>query len=312
MRTLAAVFVVSLCGCGPLEATVDESEGVEAEAEAGLQAVPGLRGRPLDLDVAQWNVMWLGNTSFGPTDEAGQNARVANLIRSANVDLWALQEVSSQDAFDALVRAVPGASGLAATDPRVPDGLRFYSSQEQRPALLFKTRAVRVRSARLVLTSDATTFAGRPPLEAQLTVTINRKQLDLTVVVVHLKSGPGLDDRERRERASGLLAAHVATLTEPTLVLGDWNDSLGRSIAGPKLAPPFANFTPAEGTWLTRKLEDEGRPSSVFGSFIDHALATPLLAPRHQSSTVHDPRAVFPSFSRDTSDHFPVLHVFSM
>lgn len=312
MRTLAAVFVVSLCGCGPLEATVDEPGDVDAATEAGLQAVPGLRGHPLALDVAQWNVMWLGNTSFGPTDEAGQTARVANLIRSANVDLWALQEVASQDAFDALVRAVPGASGLAATDPRVADGLRFYSSQEQRPALLFKTRAVRVRSARLVLTADATTFAGRPPLEAQLTVTINRQQLDLTVVVVHLKAGPGLDDRDRREQASALLAAHVATLTGPTLVLGDWNDSLGRSIAGPKLASPFANFTPTDGTWLTRKLEDAGLASSVFGSFIDHALATPSLAPRHQGSTVHDPRVVFPTYGRDTSDHFPVLHVFSM
>ena len=312
MRTLAAVFVVSLCGCGPLEATVDETGDVEAEAEAGLEAVPGLRGRPLDLDVAQWNVMWLGNTTFGPTDEAGQNARVATIIRSANVDLWALQEVSSQDAFDALVRAVPGASGLSATDPRVPDGLRFYSSQEQRPALLFKTRAVQVRSARLVLTADATTFAGRPPLEAQLTVTINRKQVELTVIVVHLKAGPGLDDRDRRERASALLAAHVASLTGHTLVLGDWNDSLGRSIAGPKVAPPFANFTTTDGTWLTRKLEDAGFASSVFGSFIDHALATPSLVPRYQGSTVHDPRGVLPTYSRDTSDHFPVLHVFSM
>lgn len=311
MRTTPAAVLAALLflGCGPQDALIDDLEA--EEAEVGQALVAGLRGRPLGLDVAQWNVMWLGNTRFGPTDEADQLARVSALIRSANVDLWALQEVSSQAAFDALVAQVPGSEGLAATDPRVSGGTSWYSHEEQRPALLFKTRAVTLNSARLVLTGSASTFAGRPPLEANLSIHINRKTFDLTVIVLHLKAGTGLDDRARRVTASALLQAHVATLSGPVMVLGDWNDRLHGSIA-PGQTSPFENWTSSPTTWVTEPLEGQGLASSVFGSFIDHALVTPALLARHQGSSVFDPRAGFPNYRNTTSDHFPVLHLFTM
>ena len=311
MKTnLAAVFaVVLLCvGCGPQDALIDDPGSDDASVAQAL--VAGLRGRAQALDVAQWNVMWLGNTHFGPTDEADQLARVSAVIRSGNVDLWALQEVSSQAAFDGLVAQVPGYSGLAATDPRVVDGTRYYSSEEQRPALLFKTRAVTVNSARLVLTEAAQTFAGRPPLEAQLSIHINRKNLDLTVIVLHLKAGPGLDDRARRAQASVLLAQHVATLSGPVMVLGDWNDATLSSIT-PGQPSPFSNWH-SPMTWLTQPLEAQGLSSSVFGSFIDHALVTPQLKSRHAGTSVFDLRPVLPDYRKNTSDHFPVLHFFTL
>ncbi|MFT3707063.1 MAG: hypothetical protein QM817_05275 [Archangium sp.] len=308
--TLAAVLAVSVwcLGCGPQDAVIDEDLG--DEAEVGRELVAGLRGRPLGFDVAQWNVMWLGNTEFGPTDESDQNRRVGELIKSGNIDLWALTEVSSQAAFDELVTRVPGYAGLAATDPRVAGGTASYSVQEQRPALLYKTRAVTVRDARLILTDEASTFAGRPPLEAELTVTINRKTLELTVIVVHLKAGPGTDDRARRQRASELVEAHVKTLRGEVLVIGAWNDATTRSIAGG--ASPFTNWDDSGLTWLTRPLEEQGLRSSIFGSFIDQAIATPVLAAKRDSSTVTDPRATLPDYARTTSDHFPVLHLFSL
>ena len=191
------------------------------------------------------------------------------------------------------------------------EGTRYYSSEEQRPALLFKTRAVTVNAAKLVLTDNATTFAGRPPLEANLTIHINRKTFDLTVIVLHLKAGTGLDDRARRLTASELLQAHVATLSGPVLVLGDWNDQTLTSIVRGQLSP-FENWRTSHTTWLTQSLESQGLVSSVFGSFIDHALVTPTLLNRHVSSTVFDPRPVLPNYRNNTSDHFPVLHVFTM
>jgi endonuclease/exonuclease/phosphatase family metal-dependent hydrolase len=309
MKTNLAAFAVLLfLGCGPQEAFLEDVE--DGEAELGSELIAGLRGRPYGLDVAQWNVMWLGNTQFGPTDEADQLTRVAAVIRSANVDLWALQEVSSQTSFDALSGQISGFEGLAATDPRVAEGTRFYSSQEQRPAILFKTRAVSVNSARLILTGSATTFAGRPPLEVSLNVHINRKAFELTVIVLHLKAGTGVDDRERRYQASRLLQTHVATLSGPVLVLGDWNDNLTKSIV-PGATSPFENWR-SSGTWITQSLEQQGLASSVFGSFIDHAFVTPALLNRHLETQVFDPRPVLPGYRGNTSDHFPVLHFFTM
>jgi endonuclease/exonuclease/phosphatase family metal-dependent hydrolase len=306
----AAVLVVLLfSACGPQEAFLEE-EGGEA-AEVGSELIAGLRGRPLGLDVAQWNVMWLGNTAFGPTDEADQLARVSAVIRSGNVDLWALQEVSSQSTFDSLTRSVPGFEGLAATDPRIVDGTRYYSSQEQRPALLFKTRAVTLNSARLILTESASAFAGRPPLEANLTVHINRKEFQLTVIVVHLKAGADADDRFRRETSSLLLQTHVATLSGPVLVLGDWNDNVTKSIVLGANSP-FENWRATSGSWLTRSLEESGAASSVFGSFIDHAWSSSSLSNRYEETQVFDPRPVLPGYRSNTSDHFPVLHFFGM
>ncbi|MBL8914783.1 MAG: endonuclease/exonuclease/phosphatase family protein [Archangium sp.] len=309
--TLAAVLAVSvfIMGCGPQDAIVDDV--YDDEAEAGQELIDGLRGRPLGLDVAQWNVMWLGNTEFGPTNETDQNERVGALIKSANVDLWALTEVSNQASFDQLVARVPGYAGLAATDPRVAGGTASYSIQEQRPALLYKTRAISVRTARLILTDQASTFAGRPPLEAELSVTINRKTLDLTVIVVHLKAGPGLDDRARRLRASELLETHVKTLSGEVLVIGDWNDATTRSIASGQTSP-FTNWSDSGLTWLTQPLEEQGQKSSIFGSFIDHAIATPGLLGKRDSTTVTDPRPTIPNYANTTSDHFPVLHLFSL
>lgn len=310
--TLAVVLAVSvfIMGCGPQDAIVDDA--FDEEAEAGQELIAGLRGRPLGLDVAQWNVMWLGNTAFGPTNEVDQNERVGALIKSANVDLWALTEVADQAAFDQLVTRVPGYAGLSATDPRVAGGTASYSIQEQRPALLYKTRAISVRSARLILTDQASTFAGRPPLEAELSVTINRKTLDLTVIVVHLKAGTGTDDRARRLRASELLETHVKTLSGEVLVIGDWNDATTRSIAGSTQTSPFTNWDDSGLSWLTRPLEEQGARSSIFGSFIDHAIATPGLLSKRDSTTVTDPRPTMPDYANTTSDHFPVLHLFSL
>lgn len=305
MKTLLPLcFVLSACGVS--EAEFDDPASSESTTGALGAIVPGLRGTPSTFDVAQWNVLWLGNTHQGPTDEALQLARVSEVLRSANVELWALQEVSSQAAFDSLVASLPGMGGLSATDPSIPDGTRFYRSDEQRPALIYKRRAVTVTDARLILTEAQDDFAGRPPLQVALEVSINRQVTRMTVIVVHLKASGGVEDKARRARSAVALARHLETLQGTVMILGDWNDGLTRSISGGP--SPFPTFDGAE--WLTLELERRGEVSSVFGSFIDHALVTKDLFDRHRSTTVHDLRPARPDARTTTSDHFPVLHVF--
>lgn len=300
---------VAVSACGTSVADLEDVPPNEAESAAGeLGAiVPGLRGSPTTLDIAQWNVLWLGNEQQGPSDEALQLARVSEVLRSANVELWALQEVSSQPAFERLVASLPGMGGISATDPSIADGTRFYRSDEQRPALIFKRRAVTVSDARLILTSAQQDFAGRPPLQVTLEVNINRQVTPLTVIVVHLKASSGVEDKARRARSAVALAQHLSTLRGSVLIIGDWNDGLTRSISGG--LSPFPEFEGAE--WLTLGLEQRGEASSVFGSFIDHALVTKDLVDRHRSTTVHDLRSARPDARTTTSDHFPVLHVFT-
>jgi endonuclease/exonuclease/phosphatase family metal-dependent hydrolase len=263
------------------------------------------------VDIGSWNVEWFGAPDLGPTDELAQQTNVKNVLKQTNLDLMGLVEVVSEDAFKKLLAGLPAYDGLIVTDPRVPNGDGFYSAREQKVALLFKRRFT-VDSARLVVTEQSYSFAGRPPMEVHLSFTEGGQARTLIVIVAHFKAMANLDGYTRRIAAANALKQYL-DVTYPTkwvLTVGDFNDDIDSSTYQHKPSPfaPFVVDTAYRFT--TDALSAAGTSTTAtFSSTIDHHLATNELAARFVdgSAKVLRPEAWVADYALKTSDHYPVL-----
>ena len=144
------------------------------------------------IDMATWNLEWFGDPANGPTNETQQAANIRAAIAAADLDLWAVQEVVSASAFRSLVAALPGYGGVLANDPAVVGGAASYSDfndAEQKVGLLVKSAVASVIGARVILTERDFDFAGRPPVEFRLRVTLGGVVDTIPVIVLHAKAG---------------------------------------------------------------------------------------------------------------------------
>ncbi len=232
------------------------------------------------------------------------------------MDLWSVQEVVDPAHFAALVASLPGYGGLLATDPVVTDGARYYSDfdgQEQKVGLIYKASVATVRSARVILGAQEREFAGRPPVEVELFVTVDGRQFELILILVHAKAGSGQPDWEQRNAAAALLKDYLDR-TNPAgqvMVVGDFNDDVDVSITPPNPSP-YKRFVDDSTAYFvpTKALTDAGKSSTVdFTEMIDHHLVTDELKGAYlpNSAEVFPADQYLASYRRTTSDHYPVL-----
>jgi len=227
------------------------------------------------------------------------------------VEFWALQEMASEEAFDALLVAL-GAdwNGNLAT---------LHSGQ--RVAFVYDTRVVsQVGAAAHILESYDHAFASRPPLELDIDVALPDTTVRIRMITLHMKAFGDVESRDRREEAAGRLKNRLDFLYPPDLaiiVLGDFNDELTGSITVGRDSP-YAEFV-ADGDnylFLTLPLEQANTgtfcgssASCLGGSTIDHILISNELideaggqaAARYEAAITGIPGFVF-----NTSDHAPV------
>lgn len=301
------LLLLVLAACGP-DLAVIEGDGADTTLDAELRAQE-LRGL---VSIASWNVEWFGDRDEGPLDEDLQLANVTRVAVALRADLLGLVEVVDEAHFRRLLTALPAYEGLLVTDPRVANGAAYYSASEQKVALLFKRRFT-VTSARLVATEAASDFAGRPPMEVQLSFTEGGAPRTLVVVVSHWKAMANYDGWSRRTRAS-VAYKRWLDATWPSrwvLTIGDFNDDIDASTYQGRLTP-FSNFTADARSYrfTTSSLTASGTSTTVgFRSTIDHHLATDELAARFVEGTaaVVRPEAWVPNYALTTSDHYPVL-----
>lgn len=281
--------------------------------ELGSAVVVPPRGEPGTLDVGEWNLEWFGSTTEGPTNEELQLANVRDVILGSDLDLWALSEVVSKGHFDQLVAQLPGYQGFLANDPIVASGSAYYSVREQKVGILFKSDVIAVQSARLVATADSYQFAGRPPLEVELTATIGGTSMSFVVIVLHAKAMGDSASYNRRVKGSFAIATYLDT-TRPidrVLLAGDLNDDVDTSIRSGQPSP-YQNFVDDASayTFPTKLLSDSGQRTTVHGSqTIDHHMITNELVPFHiaGSAAVYRVDEFVPDYGDTTSDHFPTL-----
>src|SRR5262245_26940051 len=189
------------------------------------------RGTATTLDFASWNLDWFGDTANGPTNETLQLNNVRDVINGADMDIWGLEEVVSTTQFNNMKAQLPGYAGFLANDPVVVNGAAFYSdfnNLEQKVGILYKSALVSVLDARVILTGNDFDFAGRPPMQLTLHVTLNGTTENIIVIVLHAKCCSDDNSWQRRLNASSALKSYLDSNfpTQKVWVIGDFNDDV--------------------------------------------------------------------------------------
>jgi endonuclease/exonuclease/phosphatase family metal-dependent hydrolase len=274
-------------------------------------ALPAV-GDPHALDVATWNIEHFGSTDRGPSDVALQHANVRAVIAQAEIDLWALQELNHEQAFNDLLADLGEEWGGV----WVPDHTQFDIGY----GFAYRTDRVQVLEATKILTDRLYATAYRPPLMIRANVTLPGGTVrNLRVINVHAKCCADQTSHERRTEAAAALKGYVDNLLSidaPVLVLGDLNDELRGSISRGRPSP-YAPFLADAANYriTTLALEDSNVNTFCFnvtcssGSTIDHVVVTrPLFDAYVEGSTARYDALLtsVPSYVNTTSDHVAV------
>jgi endonuclease/exonuclease/phosphatase family metal-dependent hydrolase len=307
LRFTAVLLLLTTVSC------VAEDLSFEEDGDLAFKATVPAKGADDTLDVASWNIEFFGSTTNGPTNESLQLSNARDVIAGTNFDIWGVAEIVSTTQFNSLKSQLPGYSGFLANDPLVTSGATFYTSTEQKVGILFKSSVATLLGARLILTQNDSDFAGRPPLEVKLRVSMNGITEDVVVIVLHAKAFNDLTSWQRRQSASIALKSFLDTTypTQKVIVVGDWNDDVDTSITSGQPSP-YQNFVSdaADYDFLTDVLSAAGQSSTVsFPEMIDHHLGTNDMAAGYITGTAQVYRVdqFVASYGTTTSDHFPVL-----
>ncbi len=315
-RPLVAIAVLTALAF--LGACADVARIVATDALAPVAprfATVPAKGTSTTLDFGTWNIEWFGDPANGPTDDALQAANVRDAISGADMDIWGLQEVVNATRFNDMETQLSGYTGFLANESFVVDGPAYYSgfnNTEQKVGILYKSSLATLLGAKIILTANDFDFAGRPPMEVKLRVTLNGLTEDIVVVVLHMKCCTDDDSYTRRLNASNALKAYLdATYpTQKVFVIGDWNDDVDVSIT-PGQPSPFKNFVDAASSYRfpTKVLSDAGISSTSYPDLIDHHLVTNEGNATYVSGSAEVYRldTYIANYSTTTSDHHPVL-----
>ncbi|HVG44858.1 MAG TPA: endonuclease/exonuclease/phosphatase family protein, partial [Longimicrobium sp.] len=288
---------------------------------AARRAVPGgpslvvvpAQGTAATLDVGSWNIEWFGDGANGPSNDALQLSNVKDVIAGADLDVWGVEEVVDGVEWSSLKSQLTGYTGILSNDASVTSGSTYYGATEQKVGLLFKTSLATVLSSKIILTANDADFAGRPPLEVKLRITLNGSTEDVVFIVLHMKAFNDVPSWQKRQNASTALKNYIDTTwpTQKVVVLGDWNDDVDTSITAGQ-ASPYANFVSdaADYTFPTGALSAAGVASTVsFSDMIDHHLDTNELYATYVAGSAQVFRAdtYIASYGTTTSDHYPVV-----
>lgn len=265
------------------------------------------------LDVACWNVEWLGDpgTNRGPSDETTQYNNVLALLNKTEMDVFALEEISNPSTYNTLSLAL-----INKYDTYISD-----YSQTQKTGIFWRKSMfslIASNTYNLPLNStDNFAFASRPPLQICLKTLGGTKTDTLYFLVLHMKAQTESDDAgrfesyTRRQNAANALKLYIETnlANKKYIVLGDWNDDLDVSIYN-SLETPYKGLLNAKYTFPSQELTKAGKVSYAFSSnMIDHIMNSKTLDSFYytNSAKVFDNADTYCSgFSYNTSDHFPV------
>ncbi|HEX6037506.1 lamin tail domain-containing protein [Longimicrobium sp.] len=301
-----------LAGTGACEAPSGAQRTLTGVDGPSLVVIPG-KGTAATLDVASWNIEWFGSTGGGPTNETLQSQNARDVILGTDFDIWGVAEITDQTAWNNLESQLTGYTGFLAGESVVTSGSTYYSAGEQKVGILYRSSIATLLGAKVILTANDTDFAGRPPLEVRLRVTLNGTTEDVVVIVLHMKAFDDLAGWQRRQAASTALKTYLDTTwpTQKVIVVGDWNDDVDTSITSGQ-ASPYQNFVSdaADYAFPTRALSLAGVTSTTsFSDMIDHHLNTNELNATlvAGSAEVYRVDSYISSYDASTSDHYPVL-----
>ena len=299
-RSILTFVLLALLGSCSVN-TPDAASVLQVSERIDLQPF----GSDSELEIASWNIENFPMTLSTVVD-------VREIIEDLDVDIFALQEITSEAEFQNLLEALPeydGRVGALATD-----GYALW------PALIFKRSMVSVRSESYLFRNDPYLFP-RAPYVLDLEISHNGTSLDLTMIILHLKAQGGSEDVERRRGAILKLEEYVANQLalpggeQQFVVIGDWNDLLD----DPNDNNVFLPFSDKADQYrfLTGPYAGSSTEYSYIGgnfrSLIDHVMVTTAIDTAFSNHTdIIKVDEVFPSYLLEVSDHRPVISRFAV
>jgi hypothetical protein len=272
-------------------------------------------GDAAKLDVFNWNIEWLGHPSNGPsqsgTNDATQIANAREIIKNANADVYALQEICQYNvsnpsdnttAFGKLLEALNTEYGANSFSGECSSAFSNSVSDPnpQRVCIIYKNSVVeKIYSKPMFENFTPATYpptgtpsqfwaSGRKPFKFLAKITINNQIDTVLFVNIHAKSGSDITSYNRRKfDVQAMYDTLQAEFTNRrVIVLGDINDDVDRSIASGQISSyvPFLYVNPAETSidgarpspfWnaISKSLSDANCASTAsYSDFIDHQI----------------------------------------
>ncbi|MFD1143105.1 cellulose binding domain-containing protein [Larkinella insperata] len=301
--------------------------------------------RNLTLDVAAWNIEWLGSPGNGPTNEAQQVTNAAAVLKNLQSDLVVLEEISSENALPSLLAQLPGYQGNCSpfvsnnpgheipANPATPGPT--LPANTQRVCILYKSDVATLISQKPLMErvenladypTEADNFwaSGRYPYLWKFNVTVAGVSKRVNVIGIHAKANEGAPNSQeaydrRKYDVQVLYDTLKAQYPNDLLILaGDFNDDLDQTVANvPTTESTYKPFVDDRDsfTGVTKVLSDNGfRTFLTADNVIDHILVSNELAPAYVngSAGVGTPYTTISDFGNTTSDHVPVLARFDL
>lgn len=262
--------------------------------------------------VVNWNIEFFGAPRYGPTNDSLQIANVARVLNITQPHIVALQEVSNDDAFRALLTLLPEYDGRCSNRYSYSFDLSG-DFPPQKLCFVYKTSTVNVFGENILFSklfdedpSDLFS-SGRLPYLLEIDAMGHR----LTFVNVHAKSGVDETDWSRRLKDITLLKDSLDSYYSSTklFVLGDFNDDVDVSIVTGKESP-YSELVP-DYHCISGPLSYAGWHSTIsYDDMIDHQVVSQSMAVYHVSTSVLNVFSLIPLYGKTTSDHLPVMSEF--
>jgi len=254
------------------------------------------------VEVVTWNVLFPGdfNTDYWTIDKED---KMADLIRSMDVDLLAIQEFPSQGQMDQLLAKLPGFGGILSPD----------INYNQKTGLIYRKETV---TAEISNPRNIPGTYTRAPLPIDIRVSNQYGTFSARLIVIHFKAGGSTSDHERRTVENRDMEVYINDYVSLNpdkyiILLGDFNDTLDDSVVH---APWYQD--PDKYNFSTDKIWDNPLMASLpsWGSMIDHLLLNQSLyqaeGPYLDGETITIIFNNLVSGYGDVSDHRPVMSKF--
>lgn len=275
----------------------------------GISQVPKI-GSDSTLDIANWNIEWFGDSLNGPSNENTQLTNAVKVIKSMDMDIWGLCEISNSGYWQKLQNELEDYGAV----------ITNYA-QTQKTALLYRKSQFKLIYSKSILLAYEFEFAsGRFPLEVALEWDRNGQKDTLYCWVIHLKANTGSTTEKqsaynRRQLAAEALKKYIdARKSWKGVVLGDWNDDLDISIFSSKETPFLGWRNDTNYIFPSYRLsQNRVKSTASYSDMIDHQCLTPRLKWHwdRKSSGVMNGDAYIGSYRFNTSDHYPVWSILS-
>lgn len=240
------------------------------------------------FDIVTWNIEHFPK-------ENSTVALTAEIIKSMNADIIAVQEIDNDAAFNQLVAALPGWTG------------KLNDIGQASQGFLYKNSEITSASGLTLLFNGSGDSYAFPRALPMITVK-HTSGKEVTLINVHLKCCD--DGEERRQAASEQLKAYIDNnlSDKSVIVLGDYNDDL----TSPPSTNRFQNFIsdPDDYKFVDMAIANgstDGWSYPSWPSHLDHILVTNELFSSIDDVTVLKLNTCESGYESNVSDHRPVM-----